>query len=241
MACWNALFDQARGACAQQGTAERARTHTRSLRPDLFGPSHAVWLRVYRRTTVPRLVRRLSSEDISASLCNLVTLVAKGRISSRRAAVITYAFSLIFRSVVIMDRKAADTPPRNYLGRAPPKPQRGQTPNHRTGRRRSWNRGPPRDQPKGKNQCVREVLAAQDLSQCGVAVEIRRGVSSTLGQRALLYTSTCAKNRGVLRNFVACSYPYASLINTGSLHARPKKEIPTGKPHTNPAVTLMLG
>jgi len=47
---------------------------------------------------------------------------------------------------------------------------------------------------------------------------------------ALAYASTCGKNRGALRNFVACSKEYANLINTGSLHARPKNEIPTGKP-----------
>src|SRR4029077_12771114 len=47
---------------------------------------------------------------------------------------------------------------------------------------------------------------------------------------AFTYGSTCAKNRGGLRNFVACSKAYASLINTGSLHARPKNEMPTGKP-----------
>jgi hypothetical protein len=44
------------------------------------------------------------------------------------------------------------------------------------------------------------------------------------------YDSTCSKNRGAFRNFVACSKPYASLIKTGSLHARPKNEMPTGKP-----------
>jgi len=44
------------------------------------------------------------------------------------------------------------------------------------------------------------------------------------------YDSTWSKNRGAFRNFVACSKPYASLIKTGSLHARPKNEMPTGKP-----------
>ncbi len=50
-------------------------------------------------------------ENINAMLSNIVTLVARGRISTRRAAVITYALSLILRSVVVMDRKAANTPP----------------------------------------------------------------------------------------------------------------------------------
>src|ERR1700682_673001 len=55
------------------------------------------------------------------------------------------------------------------------------------------------------------------------------------------FTSILAKNRGAFLAFVACSNPYASRINTGSLHARPKNEIPTGKPNTNPAGTLMFG
>jgi hypothetical protein len=55
------------------------------------------------------------------------------------------------------------------------------------------------------------------------------------------YASTCAKNRGAFLNFVACSKLCASLIRTGSLHARPKNEIPTGKPKSNPAVTLIFG
>ncbi len=37
------------------------------------------------------------------------------------------------------------------------------------------------------------------------------------------------KNRGACRALVACSNEYANLINVGSLHARPKKDIPTGK------------
>ena len=52
-----------------------------------------------------------TAEDINAVLSNIVILVAKGRISPRRAAVISYALSLILRSVVILDRKAAQAPP----------------------------------------------------------------------------------------------------------------------------------
>ena len=61
--------------------------------------------------------------------------------------------------------------------------------------------------------------------------------------RATLYTRTSAvgRNLGGLLNFVACSNEYASLMSTGSLHARPKKEIPTGRPKTNPAGTVTLG
>ena len=49
------------------------------------------------------------------------------------------------------------------------------------------------------------------------------------------------KNLGAWRAFVACSNEYASLISVGSLQARPKNEIPTGRPEIKPAVTLMLG
>lgn len=49
-----------------------------------------------------------SAEEINATLAHLVVLVAQGRISSRRAAVITYALSLILRGVLVIDKKAAD-------------------------------------------------------------------------------------------------------------------------------------
>jgi hypothetical protein len=48
-------------------------------------------------------------------------------------------------------------------------------------------------------------------------------------------------NRGACRAFVACSKEYANLIKVGSLQARPKNEMPTGKPERKPAITLMLG
>jgi hypothetical protein len=51
-----------------------------------------------------------SAEEINATLAHLVVLVAQGRISSRRAAVITYALSLILRGVQVIDKKAADAP-----------------------------------------------------------------------------------------------------------------------------------
>lgn len=52
-----------------------------------------------------------STDAINAILSNLVVLVVKGRISTRRAAVITYALSLMLRSVVTMNREAANTRP----------------------------------------------------------------------------------------------------------------------------------
>ena len=52
-----------------------------------------------------------SFDSINAILSNVVELLAKGLISSRRASVITFALSLLLRSVVVVDRKVANTPP----------------------------------------------------------------------------------------------------------------------------------
>jgi sporulation protein YlmC with PRC-barrel domain len=49
------------------------------------------------------------------------------------------------------------------------------------------------------------------------------------------------RNAGGFLTFVSCSNPYAILISVGSLHARPKNEMPTGSPKTNPAGTLIFG
>ena len=57
----------------------------------------------------------------------------------------------------------------------------------------------------------------------------------------LTRTSVTGRNRGGLRCFVACSKAYASFRSTGSLQARPKNDIPTGRPNTDPAGTVMLG
>lgn len=73
----------------------------------------------------------IDAENINKALSNVVTLVAQGRISSRRAAVISYALSLILRTVVIMGRQAADEPPRVFWGDPRPKqddPQPAATP-----------------------------------------------------------------------------------------------------------------
>jgi len=52
-----------------------------------------------------------TTDHITAILSNVVVLVAKGRISTRRAAVLTDALSLMLRSVVVMDRIGENTPP----------------------------------------------------------------------------------------------------------------------------------
>jgi hypothetical protein len=53
-----------------------------------------------------------STQGINTVLTNVVVLLAQGRLSPRRASVITFALSLMLRSVVVMDRQAADTPPK---------------------------------------------------------------------------------------------------------------------------------
>jgi hypothetical protein len=51
-----------------------------------------------------------STQGINTVLTNVVILLAKGRLSPRRASVITFALSLVLRSVVVMDREAANAP-----------------------------------------------------------------------------------------------------------------------------------
>jgi hypothetical protein len=53
-----------------------------------------------------------TADSINAILSNVVELLAKGRISPRRASVITFALSLMLRSVVVQDRQAANPPSR---------------------------------------------------------------------------------------------------------------------------------
>lgn len=51
-------------------------------------------------------------EQINDLLSKVVLLLAQSRISPRRAAVITYACSLLLRSVVVMDRQSSEDGPR---------------------------------------------------------------------------------------------------------------------------------
>jgi len=67
-----------------------------------------------------------TTENINAVLSNIVFLAARGRISPRRAAVISYALSLILRSVVVMDRNAANEPPQITWDAPRPKPDNPQ-------------------------------------------------------------------------------------------------------------------
>ncbi len=74
-----------------------------------------------------------AAEPINAILSNVVELLAKGRISPRRASVITFALSLMLRSVVVVDRQIANTPPRIIFDaprpiRDPVQPETGAAP-----------------------------------------------------------------------------------------------------------------
>ncbi len=53
-----------------------------------------------------------STHAINIVLTNVVIMLAQGRISPRRASVITFALSLMLRSVVVMDRQSTNEPGR---------------------------------------------------------------------------------------------------------------------------------
>jgi hypothetical protein len=69
-----------------------------------------------------------STESVNAILSNVVELLAKGRISPRRASVITFALSLLLRSVIVVDRQVANTPPQINWGSSWPSTNRDHTP-----------------------------------------------------------------------------------------------------------------
>lgn len=97
--CRLPVQDPATGLCSRHAALAARAAHSApdraDLSSDLFGEA------------VPTFK---SAEEINAALAHLVVLVAQGRISSRRAAVITYALSLILRGVLVIDKKAADAP-----------------------------------------------------------------------------------------------------------------------------------
>ena len=89
--------DPETGLCFRHAARLKAGSHDTTtdetdLSADLFG-------------TVP--AEFTTPEQINAVLAKIVLLLAQGRISPRRAAVITYACSLLLRSVVVIDRKGA--------------------------------------------------------------------------------------------------------------------------------------
>jgi hypothetical protein len=58
-----------------------------------------------------------SPETISSLLSNIIELVAQGRLSPRRAAVMTYAFSLMLRTSVAHERQVEKQLPLDYIPR----------------------------------------------------------------------------------------------------------------------------
>src|SRR5262245_26882722 len=62
-----------------------------------------------------------------------------------------------------------------------------------------------------------------------------------VGQSVYTEDGIVVRKRGGRRALVACSKANAMRNNLGSVQARPKNEIPTGRPNTKPAGTVMLG
>lgn len=58
-----------------------------------------------------------SPETINSILSNVIELVAKGRLSPRRAAAITWALALMLRSNVVAERQALSQLPLDYVPR----------------------------------------------------------------------------------------------------------------------------
>ena len=81
------------------------------------------------------------------------------------------------------------------------------------------------------------VALALDREQHGLA---DRGWIDALGPGGGKDVNSGERTGGRLA-FTACSKPYASLSSTGSLQAGPKNEMPTGRPRTKPAGTLICG
>ena len=91
--------DPVRGLCSRHAARVSRTTHSPADRADLSSDLFGEVVPTFK-----------SAEEINTTLAHLVVLVAQGRISSRRAAVITYALSLILRGVLVIDKKAADAP-----------------------------------------------------------------------------------------------------------------------------------
>ena len=99
--CRLPVHDPATGLCFHHAATVRRTTYALSAAPDRADLSADL----FGGPTPPAFD---SPEDINRTLANLVTLVAQGRISTRRASVITYALSFILRGLQVMDQKALD-------------------------------------------------------------------------------------------------------------------------------------
>jgi hypothetical protein len=97
--CRLPVQDPATGLCSKHAALASRAAHSAADRADLSSDLFGEAIPAFK-----------SAEEINAALAHLVVLVAQGRIASRRAAVITYALSLILRGVQVIDKKAADAP-----------------------------------------------------------------------------------------------------------------------------------
>ncbi len=97
--CRLPVQDPATGLCFKHAAPETSAANSAADRADLSADLFGEVAPTFQ-----------SAEEINATLAHLVVLVAQGRISSRRAAVITYALSLILRGVLVIDKKAAGRP-----------------------------------------------------------------------------------------------------------------------------------
>jgi hypothetical protein len=80
------------GVCSQHASTKEPRD-TDNLCEDLFGEAHL--------TKLPKLH---SPEEISDFLLRVIVLFAEGRITTRRATVLTYATSLLMRGSIFMEQ-----------------------------------------------------------------------------------------------------------------------------------------
>lgn len=90
--CRRPAQDPQSGLCAQHASAKQPRD-TDNLCEDLFGEAHP--------TKLPKLH---TPEEISDFLTNVIVLFAEGRITPRRATVLTYASSLLMRGSIFMEQ-----------------------------------------------------------------------------------------------------------------------------------------
>ena len=94
--CRSSSVDPLCGFCQKHAARKDTHPDSADLSADLF------------RNATPSFD---SVEEINSVLTNLVILLAEGRISTRRAGVITYALSFLLRGLQAIDKQAADEPP----------------------------------------------------------------------------------------------------------------------------------
>lgn len=104
--CRLPIQDQAAGLCFRHASLARrtALDDSLDLSREVFARKEGAWD---------------SPESINSVLSNVIELVAMGRLSARRAAVITCALSLMLRSSVVAERQALNQLPLDYASSRP--------------------------------------------------------------------------------------------------------------------------